>query len=83
MEFLLNSRESLRDSLGFYDSFTEGFHGVADLELVGPDLEPAACEEGGALDVVLVAHNLMVSLQGEDAAATYQLGHPLWRRRLA
>ncbi|XXG61965.1 hypothetical protein AAC387_Pa05g0434 [Persea americana] len=66
MEFLLNSTEFVKDSSEFSNSFTKGFHGAADPEPIGPNLELAGCEEGDVAEVAIDAHNLTVSLQGEE-----------------
>lgn len=73
MEFRPNSGEFVRDSTenvsGGFDSIAEGFHGISDLEPIGPDLELAEGGGGDKLEVALDVHDLVVSEEGEEGAA--------------
>lgn len=73
MEFLPDSgefpRDSLENVLGGFDSLAERFHGVSELEPLGPDLELAEGGGGGEPEVAVHVHDLVVSKEGEEGAA--------------
>ncbi|RWR86236.1 pentatricopeptide repeat-containing protein, chloroplastic-like protein [Cinnamomum micranthum f. kanehirae] len=63
------AKRALRGSPWFCNSFVDGFHGVAAMEAIGPDLELTGCKTGDVTAVVICTHNLTVSFQGDEDAA--------------